>query len=115
MFGSLGNLGNMAQILKQAQEMPKLLKEMQERLAGMSFQADAGAGAVAATVNGRMELLKIQIKPELLKPEDHEMLEDLIVAAVAAAQVKARTAMQEETARITGGLNLPGLQGLLGG
>lgn len=112
MFGSLGN---MASLLKQAQEIPKLLKEMQERLAQMSFEADAGGGVVTATVNGKMDLIKVQIKPESLKPEDREMLEDLIVAAVSAAQAKAKQSAQEETAKVTGGLNLPGLQGLLGG
>ncbi len=110
-----GQLGNMASLLKQAQEIPKMLKEMQERLGQMVFMADAGAGAVSATVNGKLELVKVQIQPESVKPEDREMLEDLIVAAVAAAQAKARQAVQEETAKITGGMNLPGLQGLLGG
>lgn len=112
MFGSLGN---MASLLKQAQEIPKMLKEMQDRLGQMSFEGDAGGGAVSATVNGKMELTKLQIKPELMKPDDREMVEDLIVAAVGAAQAKARQTAQEETAKITGGLNLPGLQGLLGG
>lgn len=112
MFGSLGN---MASLLKQAQEIPKLLKEMQERLGQMNFEAEAGGGAVTASVNGKMELVKVQIKPESFKPDDRELVEDLIVAAVAAAQGKARQAVQEETAKITGGMNLPGLQGLLGG
>ncbi len=111
MFGSLGN---MASILKQAQEIPKRLKEMQERLAGMTFDGEAGAGAVVATVNGKMDLVRLQIKPEVVRPEDREMLEDLVVAAVSAAAAKARQALQEETAKITGGLNLPGLEGLLG-
>jgi len=109
-----GNLGNMASLLKQAQEMPKRLKEMQERLAAMSFEGEAGAGAVVATVNGKFDLLKLQISPDVVKPEDREMLEDLVVAAVNAAGAKAKVAVQEETAKVTGGLNLPGLEGLLG-
>jgi nucleoid-associated protein EbfC len=116
MFGSLGNLGNMASLLKQAQEIPKQLKEMQERMAGQMFEGEAGAGAVVATVNGKSDLVKMQIKPEVIKPEDREMLEDLVIAAVGAATAKARQAVQQETAKITGGLNLPpGMQGLLGG
>ncbi len=114
MFGGLGNLGNMASLLKQAQEIPKKLKEMQERLAGMSFEGEAGAGAVVATVNGKSDLVKLQIRPEVIKPEDREMLEDLVVAAVNAAAGKAKQAAQEETAKITGGMNLPGLEGLQG-
>jgi hypothetical protein len=109
-----GNLGNMASILKQAQELPKKLKEMQERLGAMSFDGEAGAGAVAATVNGKSELVKLRISPEVVKPEDREMLEDLVVAAVNAAAAKAKQAVQEETAKMTGGMNLPGLEGLLG-
>lgn len=109
-----GNLGNMASLLKQAQEIPKRLKEMQERLAGMTFEGEAGAGVVVATVNGKSDLVKLQIKPEIIKPQDREMLEDLIVAAVNAAASKAREAAQAEAARITGGMNLPGLEGLLG-
>ncbi len=111
MFGSLGN---MASLLKQAQEIPKRLKEMQERLAAMTFEGEAGAGAVVATVNGKADLVKLQIKPEVVRPEDREMLEDLVIAAVTAAAAKAKQALQEESAKITGGLNLPGLEGLLG-
>ena len=112
MFGSLGN---MASLLKQAQELPKQLKQMQERLAAMTFEGDAGGGLVVATVSGKSDLVKIQIKPEAMKPEDREMLEDMIVAAAGAAAAKARQAVEQETAKITGGLNLGGLQGLLGG
>ncbi len=112
MFGSLGNMAGM---LKQVQEMQKQMKQMQEQLAEMTFEADAGGGAVTATVNGKMDLVKVQIQPESLKAEEREILEDLIVAAAGAASTKARQAAQEEMAKITGGLNLPGLGGMLGG
>jgi DNA-binding YbaB/EbfC family protein len=105
----------MASLLKHAHEIPKQLNQMQERLAAMTFEGDAGGGLVVATVNGKSDLIRVQIKPEALKPEDREMLEDMIVAAVGAATAKAKEAVQQEAAKITGGLSLPGLQGLLGG
>jgi len=112
MFGSIGNL---ASLLRQAQSIRKQMAELQEDLAKKTYEAESGGGAVVATVNGRGELVKIQIGSESANLDDRELLEDLIVAAVNAASAKAKQAVQEEMAKITGGLDLSGLEGLLGG
>jgi DNA-binding YbaB/EbfC family protein len=111
MFGSLGNL---AGIMKQAREMQSRMQEMQATIGGLQFEADSGAGAVRATVNGRLELTDLKISPETHASGDVEMLEDLVKAAVAAAQRKAADGVKAEMQKLTGGLNLPGLEGLLG-
>jgi len=110
MFGGLGNL---AGILKQAKSMQENMQKMQEELAAQRFEGDAGAGMVRAEINGKMELLRVKIDPAATN--DVELLEDLIVAAVAAATRKAQEAVKEQMAQLTGGLDLPGLSGLLGG
>ena len=110
-----GQLGNIAGLMKQAKEMQSRMKEMQEAMANTRFEADSGAGAVTATVTGKMELVGLKIDPQIVKPDDIEMLEDLVKSAVAAAQRKASDGMKEQMQKMTGGLNLPGLDGLLGG
>jgi DNA-binding YbaB/EbfC family protein len=110
-----GQLGNIAGLMKQAKEMQSKMKEMQESVAASRFTADSGAGAVTATVSGKLDLVDIKISPDLVKSGDVEMLEDLVKSAVCAAQRKAAEGVRAEMARITGGLNLPGLDGLLGG
>ena len=112
MFGKLGELGGM---MKQMGEMKARMKEMQEKVGTMRFEADSGGGAVQAIVNGRMELADIKISPDAYASGDREMLEDLIKAAVAAAQTKAAEGMRAEMQKVTGGLNLPGLDSMLGG
>lgn len=112
MFGGLGNLAGM---MKQAKEMQSRLKEMQDSLAGSRYEADSGAGAVTATVTGKLELVDLKISPETVATGDVEMIEDLVKAAVAAAQRKAADGVKQEMQKITGGMNLPGLDGLLGG
>ena len=112
MFGTLGNL---AGIMKQAKEMQSKMKEMQESIGNSRFEADSGAGAVTATVNGRMELVTLKITPQTVTSGDVELLEDLVKSAVCAAQRKAAEGMKAEMAKMTGGMNLPGLEGLLGG
>ena len=111
----LGGLGNLANIMKQAKEMQSRMKEMQDLLANSRYEADAGAGAVRVTVTGKMELVDLRITPESIKAGDVEMIEDLVKAAVAAAQRKAADGMKQEMQKMTGGMNLPGLDGLLGG
>lgn len=112
MFGQLGNIAGM---MKQAKELQGKMKEMQESIAASRYTADSGAGAVTATVTGKLELINVKISPETAKSGDVEMLEDLVKSAVAAAQRKAAEGVRAEMAKITGGLNLPGLDGLLGG
>ncbi len=108
----LGGLGNLAGLLKQAKQMKEQMEQMQAELERRTFDADAGAGLVIATVNGKGDLVGIKIDPKAVS--DIEMLEDLVKAAVAAANAKSREAVKAEMARLTGGLNLPGLSEMLG-
>ncbi len=110
-----GKLGDMAGMLKQAKEMQSRMKEMQERVAAAKFDAESGAGAVKATVNGKLELVDVKIDPETIKAGDVEMLEDLVKAAVVAAQTKAAQGMKDEMKSLTGGMNIPGLENMFGG
>ncbi|MGE3475698.1 MAG: YbaB/EbfC family nucleoid-associated protein [Rhodospirillaceae bacterium] len=98
------NLGN---IMKQVQDMQARMSEMQEKLADTEMTGGAGAGMVQATLNGRSELKRVKIDPSLLKPEDAEVLEDLIVAAVNDARGKVERHTQDEMNKLTGGLPLP--------
>jgi DNA-binding YbaB/EbfC family protein len=107
-----GNLGNFAQLVKQASAMKAHMARMQEELARRTFEGDAGAGLVRATVNGRGELLTIKIDPQATA--DVELLEDLVQGAVAAASRKAQDQMRADLAQITGGLNIPGLEDMMG-
>jgi DNA-binding YbaB/EbfC family protein len=98
------NLGN---IMKQVQDMQSRVSEMQEKLADLEITGASGAGMVQATLNGRSELKRIKIDPTLLKPEDAEVLEDLVVAAVNDARGKVERHTQDEMSKLTGGLPLP--------
>jgi DNA-binding YbaB/EbfC family protein len=111
----LGGLGNLAGMMKQAKEMQGKMKEMQEALANARYEADSGGGAVTATVTGKLELVGLKITPETVSSGDVEMLEDLVKSAVSAAQRKAADGVKEEMQKVTGGMNLPGLDNLLGG
>ena len=104
MFGDLGRMMALAGKLKT--ELPK----MKQRLAESEFTADAGGGAVRATVNGKMQILRLTISPEVASEGDGEMLADMIKAAVAAAQEKAAQAAREALQKLTGGVNLPGME-----
>ena len=109
MFGKLGDLAN---IMKQAKEMGGKIQQMQESLQTLRYEADSGAGAVSAIVNGKLELVGLKISPTATS--DVEMLEDLVRSAVSAAQRKASEGVQSEMAKMTGGLNIPGIEGLIG-
>jgi len=109
----LGGLGNLAGILKNAKEMQSKMEAVQNELASKRFTAESGAGVVRATVDGQGALVDIKIDPETTG--DVELLEDLITAAVGAAVRKSREQMKEEFAKLTGGLNIPGLNNMLGG
>jgi len=105
MFGDLGK------IMKLAGEMKKKMPQIKERLANSTYTASAGGGAVGATVDGRMALVDIRVDKQVLAEaqNDPTMLEDLIKAAVAAAQTKASAAAAEAMKELTGGVELPGL------
>ena len=107
MFDVLKNLGNMPALMAKAREMQEKMKAMQDELARRQVSADAGGGMVEATVNGRLELVKLKIDKSRVDPNDMEMLEDLVVAAVHAAQAKAAEMVQGEMQRMAGDLGLP--------
>lgn len=108
--------GEMGKIMKMASQMKTKLPEMQEKLAASEFTADAGGGAVRATVNGKLALVDLQIDPRALTDDsvDAEMLSDLVKAAVTAAQRQAVEKTAEAMRELTGGMELPGLDGLIG-
>jgi len=98
---------NIAQMMKQVQDMQGKMAEMQKRLAEAEVQGQAGGGMVTATMTGKSELKKIKIDPKLADPAEIEMLEDLIVAACNDARTKAEAQMASETEKMMSGLNLP--------
>ncbi len=95
--------------MKQAQKMQERMLRMQEELATKTVEATAGGGMITAVVNGKYELVSLKIEREVVDPEDIEMLQDLIVAAVNEGVRKSQEMAQEEMAKVTGGLNIPGL------
>jgi hypothetical protein len=100
---------NMNQMMKQAKKMQEEMAKTQAELQERVIEGSAGGGAVTAKVNGKQRILEIKIKPEVVDPEDVEMLEDLIVAAINDAIKQSQDMVSTEMAKITGGLNIPGL------
>ena len=107
MFDALKNLGSLPGLVAKAREMQDRMKSMQEELAHKTATADAGGGMVEATCNGRMELVRVRIDKSRVDPNDTEMLEDLIVAAVHAAQAKASELAKSEMQRVASDMGLP--------
>ncbi len=101
--------GNMGNLLKQAQAMQEKLGKIQEEAAAKTVQASAGGGMVTVTANGGMQITKVEIEPEVLKSEDPDMLQDLLVAATNEALRKAKDLVSEEVKGLTGGLGIPGM------
>ena len=101
--------GNMQQLARQAQTVQQQMAKKQEEIEAREFEATAGGGMATAKVNGKKELLSITIKPEAVDPDDVEMLQDLIMAAVNEALRAAGDAMENEMGKMTGGLSMPGL------
>ena len=100
---------NQAAMMKQAQKMQQEMLRMQAEQEAKTFTAAAGGGMVAATVNGKHELVNLDIKPEAVDPDDVEMLQDMIIAAVNEAMRAADNEAAYNMSRLTGGLNLGGL------
>ncbi|MDI9409313.1 MAG: YbaB/EbfC family nucleoid-associated protein [Candidatus Pacebacteria bacterium] len=98
---------NLNQMMKQAQEVQSKMAEMQNRLDSSELEGSAGGGMVKVTLTGKGDLRRIAIEPSLLKPDDADMLEDLIIAAHNDARAKIESFMQDEMGKITGGLKLP--------
>jgi len=99
----------LAQIMKQAQMIQQKMAKLQEEAASKTAEGAAGGGAVTVLVNGRNQLVSISIKKEAVDPEDVEMLQDLIVAAVNDALSKVQSELSAQMSQVTGGLNIPGL------
>ncbi len=104
-----GGMGNMNNLMKQAKKMQDQMAKMQEELELRMVEASAGGGVVTVVVSGKKDIVELVIKPEAVDPEDVEMLQDLIIAAVNEALRKADDMVQGEMAKITGGMGMPGL------
>ena len=104
-----GGAGKMQQMLKQAQKMQQDMAALQDDIEQREFTAVSGGGAVSVTVDGKHTVKEIKIKPEIVDPDDVEMLEDLITVAVNEAIANAVKTSEDEMGAITGGLNMPGL------
>jgi DNA-binding YbaB/EbfC family protein len=107
MLKGLGQLGDMAKIMQQAQEMQSRMSDAQSRLDEIEVVGEAGAGLVTVTATAKGAVKRLSIDPALFKPEEREVVEDLIVAAVQDAQARAMAAAQAEMAKVTDGLELP--------
>ena len=101
--------GNMQQLARQAQKLQQQMTKVQEEIEAREFEATAGGGMATARVNGKKELIALNIKPEAVDPDDVEMLQDLVVAAVNEALREASETMEREMGKFTGGMSLPGL------
>ena len=99
--------GNMQQMLKQAQKMQANLTKAQEELEAREFEASAGGGMVTVKANGKREILSLEIKPEAVDPDDVEMLQDMVMAAVNEVMRTIETTSNEQMGKLTGGMNLP--------
>lgn len=102
----MGNMGNM---MKQAQKLQQKMQKMQEELANKTVEASSGGGMVKVVANGKHQLMSIEIEKEVVDPEDVEMLQDLVLAAVNDALTKAQEMVNSEMGKLTGGMNIPGL------
>lgn len=101
-----GNMGNM---MKQVQKMQKDMAKMQSELETREYDASAGGGAITATVNGKKELINIELDKDIVDPDDVEMLQDLIIASVNSAMEKASQDSEKTLGKLTGGMNIPGM------
>jgi DNA-binding YbaB/EbfC family protein len=107
MLKGLGGLGDMAKMMKQAQDLQVKMGEMQESLATMTVQGESGAGLVKATATAKGELVGLDIDPSIFNEDDKAVVEDLILAAVKDAQTRARETADSELAKLTEGMGLP--------
>ena len=101
--------GSMNKMIKQAKQVQEQIVKMQEELREREVEASSGGGVVTVKINGKQELIAIQIKPEAVDMEDLEMLEDLVLAAVNEGIRKSQEMVSSEMSKITGGFNIPGL------
>lgn len=109
MKARIPNQGGQANMMKRLQQMQEDMARVQQECEEAEYNACAGGGAIDVTVNGKHQLVSIKLQPDVVDPEDFEMLEDLLVAAVNEAMRKADETMEREMGKITGGMNIPGL------
>jgi DNA-binding YbaB/EbfC family protein len=105
----MASIGAMGDLLKQAQEMQSRMAKIQEELANKTVQGSSGGGMVKVTVNGQLNITAVQIESSVMNPDEKEMLEDLVLAAVNDGMRKARELASSEMSKLTGGLKIPGL------
>lgn len=105
--GGFPGMGNMNNLMKQAKKMQEQMERMQEELEEKTVDATVGGGMVTVVANGKKEVLSIEIQEEAVDPDDVEMLQDLILAAVNEALRKADEMVQSEMAKLTGGMGMP--------
>ena len=108
-FPGMGMGGNMQQLARQAQKLQQQMTEKQAELEAQEFEASAGGGMVTAKVTGKKQLVELVIKPEAVDPDDVELLQDMVVAAVNEALRQADETVEREMGKLTGGLGIPGL------
>ena len=99
----------MGTMMKQAQKLQSQMMKLQEELADKTVESSSGGGMVTVVANGRQQIVSIQIEDEVVDPDDVEMLQDLVLAAVNDALAKAQEMVSSEMGKLTGGLNIPGL------
>jgi len=105
----MGGMGNANNMIRQAQKMQQEMLKAQEEIEQTEFDASSGGGAVTVKMNGKKELIEINIKPEACDPDDVEMLQDLILTAVNDVIQKVDEANNAKMSKLTGGINIPGL------
>lgn len=103
------NMGNMGNMMKQVQKMQKDMEKAQSNLEEKEYKASAGGGAITAVVNGKKELIKIELDEDIVDSDDIEMLQDLIITSVNAALLKANQDSEKTMGKFTGGMNIPGM------
>lgn len=108
-MGGMGGMGNMSSMIKQAQKMQQDMLRMQEEMEQKFYEASSGGGAVTVKMSGKKELQEIILKPEVVDPDDIEMLQDLILVAVNDVMKKVDEDNQTQMSKLTGGMNIPGL------
>ncbi len=101
--------GGMGNLFKQAQQMQQKMAKLQDELAQRTVEASVGGGMVSVTVNGKNEVLSLKIEPQVVDPDDIEMLEDLVLAGVNEALRKSQEMISDEMSKLTGGMKIPGL------
>lgn len=106
MFGNMGNMNNM---MKKVQKLQADMTKLQEELKTRTLESTAGGGAVKVVVNGEKQVVSLKIDPAAVDPEDMEMLEDMIVAAINEGIKKVDDLMAQEMGKLTGGMKLPGM------